>query len=424
MLRVQTGDVAERAPAQSDGAVARGPIALAVETDLAKVEHVWRAFERTAGTTAFQAFAWQSAWQRHIGARRGVTPAIVVGRRSDGSVLFILPLAVEPAGAIRRLTWLAAEVCDYAGPLLAPDFSESVTPQRFSALWREIGDLLRAHQELHHDIVVLEKLPERVGNQANPFLGLGATLNASGAHLSHLGADWATFYAARRSSSTRRRDRTKRKRLADLGEVTFVTPSEPAEILSTLDTLLAQKSKSFAHMGVANMFARPGALDFLRAVATDTTMPELIHVSRLDVGDVVAAANLGLMFGGRYYHFLASYDDGPTSRFGPGAAHLRDLMQYAIEHGCSLFDFTIGDEPYKREWSDEELKLYDVRAPVTFRGLLAAMPAMVLARVKRTIKQTPVLWKTFTFMRAKVAALKGKKDVAAAPPADDEENAG
>ena len=30
---------------------------------------------------------------------------------------------------------------------------------------------------------------------------------------------------------------------------------------------------------------------------------------------------------GRYYHLLASYDDGEVSRFGPGAAHLHDLMQ-------------------------------------------------------------------------------------------------
>jgi CelD/BcsL family acetyltransferase involved in cellulose biosynthesis len=67
-----------------------------------------------------------------------------------------------------------------------------------------------------------------------------------------------------------------------------------------------------------------------------------VHVSRLEVGDAIAAANLGLVFRGCYYHVLASFDDGELSRFGPGVAHLHDLLRHAIEGGCTMFDFTIG----------------------------------------------------------------------------------
>ena len=107
------------------------------------------------------------------------------------------------------------------------------------------------------------------------------------------------------------------------------------------------------------MFERPGYRDFFLDMATGPQSARLTHLSRLDVGPMTAAANFGLMFRGRYYYVLASYDDGELARFGPGAAHLHDLMRYAIEHGCDVFDFTIGDEPYKREWCDAEIKLYD-----------------------------------------------------------------
>ena len=70
--------------------------------------------------------------------------------------------------------------------------------------------------------------------------------------------------AWRASSETRRRDRTKRKKLAEFGEVRMVTPQEPAEIIRTLQTLIEQKSKSFARMGVANLF--DGALEIATAV--------------------------------------------------------------------------------------------------------------------------------------------------------------
>ena len=122
---------------------------------------------------------------------------------------------------------------------------------------------------------------------------------------------------------------------------------------------MTQKARSFARMGVGNLFAKPGHAEFYRALATDPATSQMVHVSRLDVGTTPAAINLGLTYRDCYYHLLASYDDGEVSRFGPGAAHLHDLMQLAIERGLKIFDFTIGDERYKRDWCDTELKLFD-----------------------------------------------------------------
>ena len=44
--------------------------------------------------------------------------------------------------------------------------------------------------------------------------------------------------------------------------------------------------------------------------------------------------------------------DSEVAHYGPGALHLRELMAYAIKLGFKRFDFTIGDEPYKHDWSD------------------------------------------------------------------------
>lgn len=96
---------------------------------------------------------------------------------------------------------------------------------------------------------------------------------------------------------------------------------------------------------------------------------------------------------------LSSYDDGDIARFGPGRAHLHELLRHAIERGYHRFDFTIGDEPYKRDWSDIEVRLYDHLEAVTLRG--AAVVAMTTAfrRTKRLIKQTPALWHAYSKLR-------------------------
>ncbi len=396
--------LADRAQARSTAA-GLGDIRIAVYEDLAAIEQDWRAFERQADCTVFQSFDWLSTWQRHIGARHGVRPALVVAYDASGAILCVLPLAVCSAGLARELTWLGSELCDYNAALLAPGFSDRFDRARFLALWTEITKLVQANPQLHYDTIILTKMPEQVGAQANPMRHLGGTINPSGAYLTHLTGDWESFYTAKRSSATRRRDRTKRKKLSEIGEVRFVNPAVGSETLHTLDTLMEQKAQSFTHMGVGNLFAKSGHADFYRALATDPATRHLVHVSRLDVGNTPAAVNLGLIYRDCYYHLLASYDGGEVSRFGPGAAHLHDLMHQAIDRGLRVFDFTIGDERYKRDWCDTELQLYDYIAATTWRGALIAIPLKAAKQVKRWIKQTPAVWNAFSAARAFIGSL-------------------
>ena len=394
---------ADRAQARSLAAL--GNIRIAVYENLSAIERDWRAFEPHADCTVFQSFDWLATWQRHIGARNGVRPAIVVARDGEGTILFLLPLAVRPAGFARELTWLGSELCDYNAPLLAATFSTRIDARRFMALWENIARCLQDNPRLHYDSIILTKMPETVGAQQNPMRHLGGTINASGAYLTHLTGDWETFYTAKRSSATRRHDRSKRRRLAEFGEVKFVNPAGDSETLRTLDALMAQKARWFARMGVANLFAKPGYAEFYRALATDPATRHLVHVSRLDVGATAAAVNFGLTYRDCYYHMLASYDDGEVSRFGPGAAHLLDLLHLAIDREFRIFDFTIGDERYKRDWCDTELKLYDFIAAATWRGALVALPMLAAQRLKRRIKQTPVVWNLFSAGRALFGSL-------------------
>ncbi len=398
-------------PAASEAGRARSPalasatcsgIDVEVYRDLDGIEPEWKEFERKADCTVFQTFGWLAKWQQHVGTRSGTSPAIVFGRDAGGRMLFIMQFAIEQRGPIRHLTWLGSELCDYNAPLLADDFSERFEPARFVGLWEQIVRLLRGPAQLAFDLIDLQKMPEVIGTQRNPFLGLPVQPHPSGAYIATLADDWDTFYAAKRSSSTRKRERRQLKHLAEYGELRFVDVQERDDIARTLDELMAQKSRAFARMGVEDIFARPGYREFFLDVATDHNVGALTHVSRLDVGTTSAAANLGLTFRDSYYLVLSSYNDGALARFGPGRAHLHEIMRHAIKRGFSRFDFTVGDEGYKRDWSDTELKLYDYLAAETSRGWVVVALTSAFRRTKRFIKQTPVLWDTFSRLRARL----------------------
>ena len=72
--------------------------------------------------------------------------------------------------------------------------------------------------------------------------------------------------------------------------------------MRTFDALIEEKTVSYAKLGVDNMFEWPGYRDFFLDMATGAQSARLTHVSRLDVGAEVAAANFGLMFRGTYIY--------------------------------------------------------------------------------------------------------------------------
>jgi len=374
---------------------ASASVTLELREDLASLQSEWTVFQRTAACTVFQTFEWLSKWQQHVGDLRGARPAIVLGRDAHGVLLFILPLAIETQGPIRRLTWLGSELCDYNAPLIARDFWRHVGD--FAALWREAQRHLQSNPRLCFDFIDLQKMAETLGDKRNPFLSLTTQRNASSAHVATLGRSWEEYYKAKRSSETRKKERKQLRRLGELGEVRFVDVSDKPEIARTIETLMQQKSKAFARMGVEDLFARPGYRAFWLDVAA--TLRGVTHVSRLDVGSTIAATSLGLTHRGCYYLVLSSYHDGEVMRFGPGRAHLHELLRHAIEHDIRHFDFTIGDEPYKRDWADVEVRLYDHLQAATLRGAVVVAMISAFRRTKHLIKTTPALWQAYSKAR-------------------------
>src|SRR5262249_21972777 len=207
--------------------------------NLAEVEPDWRPVESRADRTVCQSFDWLAKWQRHIGARRNSRPAIVLGRDDEGHLLFILQLAIERRAGVRRLTWLGSGLCDYNAPLLAEHFSEVVSAARFAQIWRDVVKRLCSEAGFRFDYVDLHKMPEIVGAQTNPFLGIKVSANPSGAYVANLGPDWEEFYALKRSASTRKRERRQLKHLADFGKLRFVEVFDRSDIALTLETLFS-----------------------------------------------------------------------------------------------------------------------------------------------------------------------------------------
>ena len=265
-------------------------VRLGIYRELAAVEPDWRRFQALADCTVFQTFDWLDTWQKHIGRRRGA------GRRLSSAVS---PTATSPSccrSASSGNTGCSgcagsARICaTITHRFWRAIFRQRVDPDRFLTIWEIVQAQLQSDPQLRHDWIDFTKMPKEVGGQVNPFTHLKVTLNASGVHLAHLTDDWEKFYVAKRSSSTRRRDRTKRAHLAKHGDIRFVTATNADDARRSVETLIEQKSGIFRAQGNSEHVRAARHREFYLDLATNPATTQIVHIARTDVGDICAAA--------------------------------------------------------------------------------------------------------------------------------------
>jgi CelD/BcsL family acetyltransferase involved in cellulose biosynthesis len=71
-----------------------------------------------------------------------------------------------------------------------------------------------------------------------------------------------------------------------------------------------------------------------------------------------------------------------------------------------LFDFTIGDEPYKRDWSDIELQLFDLLQGATLIGRLSSAGKTAVRRADLFICKRPALRRPLSQIRLRLSAIR------------------
>jgi CelD/BcsL family acetyltransferase involved in cellulose biosynthesis len=351
------------------------------EVDLLAAD--WLSFEETALYHPFQRFAWISAWQRHVGAERGIEPRIAVVR-SGTDVACILPLGLRRSYGVRVLEWLGGEHADYQGGLFSPAFLAACDAKTFSAIWQEclsqIGEVGRVN---------LVKQTLRIGDFANPFAAFRHAESTALGHLTDLGSDFERYYAAKRSARSRTTDRRKRKSLASADPVEFRQAIEPEDLRATVSEILDRKNADLAARGAKSPFAAPGARAFLTELALSPHARNFVWIHRLDCGGEMVAGAYGLLGRDRYYYYLHCFADGPLARFTPGRLLMYDIMRTCASRGIVEFDFTIGDEDYKSDWCERTEPLFDHTTAV---GILGAAPVPCIRAgrfAKRAIRRIP-----------------------------------
>ena len=100
---------------------------------------------------------------------------------------------------------------------------------------------------------------------------------------------------------------------------------------------------------------------------------------------------MGLTSNSRFYFIFPTYESGEWGKYSPGRILQEELIKWAIHNKFRIFDFTIGNESYKKIWTNDVIKIFFHIKLISIRGLLFIM----VFNFSKLIKQNKSLRRFF-----------------------------
>jgi CelD/BcsL family acetyltransferase involved in cellulose biosynthesis len=130
--------------------------------------------------------------------------------------------------------------------------------------------------------------------------------------------------------------------------------------------------------------------------------PLALHAVRLrgsPEGHIAAIAGLSRK-GDHVICQFSSIDDSLCPGASPGELLFWLMIESCCREGASIFDFGIGDQPYKRSWCTVESIQHDILIPVSWKGALAKPLLLATTKAKAAIKRNPQIYALMQRWRA------------------------
>ena len=357
-----------------------------VVRDLAGAEATWRAMETAQQSCSpFQRFDFVSAWQRHVGARDGLTPFIVIAYDSERRPLMLLPLAVRHLYGARCAGFMGGKHSTFNMALWDRDFAATATQADLEGL---IAGLSARHEA---DVLALHQQPLRWRDLPNPIALLPHQPSANDCPLLKMepGAAPTTLV----SKSFRQRLKGKERKLQPLPGYRYHVATADADITRLLDWFFRIKPLRMAEQKLPDVFAEPGIEDFIRSACAATVAGgnRVIDIHALECDDEVIAMFAGVADGHRFSMMFNTYTMSANSKYSPGLILMRDIIDHFAGKDYRAFDLGIGSDDYKRLFCKDDEPIFDSFIALSQRGKLAAGVMSGLNRTKRMVKHNPAL---------------------------------
>ncbi len=315
------------------------------------------------GSTLFQSELWLSLWYEIFTTTPEIEAVIIALEDAHtGELLMLLPLCKRMENGLSIISFADFGLADYNAPLMHPDYKPK---------GRQIRELLQIICKAlpHADLLKLEKLPEQVVELKNPLNYLKGVQESNLCHFGiEVAGSWDEYWTTLKRNF--RKDQRRRWRVLEKkGKVSFIWCRDKTEALELFEVLLIQQQKRLQKLNLSYLLEDPRMKKFYEQIIKKGCTDGPVIFTALLVDGQPIATLCGFGDGRRYAMTASGYEMGEWQKCSPGRLLTERTMQVLHENGYSYFDFTIGDEPYKKYFAIEHGPLNEYYRPLAWRAL-------------------------------------------------------
>jgi CelD/BcsL family acetyltransferase involved in cellulose biosynthesis len=316
----------------------------------------WDRLVEESFAAVFSRPAWYLAWLDTFTPKRLVLITARAGDRLAG-VLPLVRIRTDARGLFFPLVAPAAPgITDYQPPIVDPAMAPEVLPAMLDAAldcfgrrgvywWPNIPandpslNLLRAYFTAHAMPFVEER-------ETAPRLRLVGTTYTEG----------EKSWCPKHRWDVRRR----RKRLAEQGAVSLWQPTTLAEAETALTAFFQVHDEKWLAQGLPGRFQKASERRHFESMLR-RLWGRGLHFSTLRSGSTDVSYHFGFLSGGWLQSYRPTYRP-EFARFSPTKVHVALLVEEGYRLRCEGFDFLLGAEPYKLDWSNESMEVVSIHA--------------------------------------------------------------
>jgi CelD/BcsL family acetyltransferase involved in cellulose biosynthesis len=339
---------------------------------------------------------WIDNWVRNI------KPDFLVATLShDGAPAFSVALEVTRRGPLRLARFMGDRHANGNMPATTAAFAESASAAEMEEVLTAIR---RSRPDI--DVVAFERLADEIGGVRNPLLQLPHQQSANLSLAVSLSGGFDALLGRASGKRKRKKHRSQMRKFESAGGFRRVEASNAAETNALLDAFFEMKQIRFRKAGLANVFGEPQVQAFFRSIFADALgVPRPSFVLHgLEVDGKVRAVTGSSRCADRLICEFGAIAEDDMSFASPGEFLFFDNIEEACQEGLSVYDFSVGDEPYKRLWCDLEIPQFDAVVPLSAKGHLYAATMRAGTRLKGFVKNNKAIWKLIKAFRKKAAA--------------------
>lgn len=309
----------------------------------------------------------------------------IIVLKENNEPILVAPLYIQKKFTIKILKWLSCETIDFNIPICDFKYLHEKS--------EEINKVfLKALNSLSFDILMFDKFPEFVLETENLFLKNFLKKYSISCYFDGK-EETETFYINKTNSKIRQTDRRKLKKITNNEKIYYEKTNITKENFEIFEKLVKDKFTQYFYKNTKT-FNTDKVKMFYFNVVNDKEKNFKLIIHKMKVKNTVISIIFGIEQFNSFYYLIPYIPVSPVYKFSPGRFHIKELLDFYKKKKMN-FDFTAGDEKYKKQWSNQ---FYDMNYLLKIKNI-KGFPIFVYYWLYYYLRNFKIIKKILQFLK-------------------------